>query len=155
MAAIKKENRKDNSIKNKFPDDDDLAQQLGVPGEAVRTAVAMHRAFNAWVEPWEKISRRDGEVAAKLIVKYGLLKWKDPDNGDKPLMASGEEVKFIEEEPARNRKRGKKGYYLMAVDLNDMNAEKEPWKMDIVCGLITTKMNPGLTIIREGDNNAE
>ena len=66
-------------------------------------------------------------------------------------MASTQEVRFIEEDPGKNRRRKKKGYYLLAVDLEDPESEYEPWKMDIVIDLITEEANVGLKIVGETD----
>jgi hypothetical protein len=67
--------------------ENDIEFQLGLEDwEAAAGLPAAHpvrkRLFRAWLEDWEKTSSQINDVVheAKLLHKYGGLRWHDPDN---------------------------------------------------------------------------
>ena len=96
-----------------------LCLELGV--ETQMESEKVNRIFRAWEETWEKKkigSTGDKVQEARLLRKYGGLKWKNPD---KNVVFTGRTEKMIFE-----KKRGNNQYHVFGVaDGFDLDVEKE------------------------------
>ena len=84
------------------------------------------RLFKAWYEPWEKKSVKNKDVVAeaKLLAKYGDLKWLDPDS-KQMMRADADSLEW---------KRSLCGWGVISI--NETTGELETWAISLLPKLI-------------------
>ena len=120
--------------------DEDVAFQMGleswsfVPGVVLPTVDCPKRLFRAWIEDWEFecIFDRDPVSEARLLQKYGGLKWIGPDENE--VVVAGEEQ--MEWQGGRNGS----GWCLFGI--KDSDGSMEPWVIDLAIDLMADYEQP-------------
>ena len=121
--------------------DADVAFNLGLENwdsgsPNVPRPIVPKRLFKAWIEDWEWdcITHKDSVAEARLLQKYGGLRWIDPDNDENILcVASTEDMEF---QASQN------GSGWCVVGTRDTDGGSEPWVIDVVVDLIAKYVQP-------------
>ena len=124
--------------------DADMAFEMGLenwagnPGN-VPVPVVPKRLFKAWIEDWEWdcIHHNDEVAEAKLLQKYGGMRWTDPD-GD----GVGGRGMCIADAGNMEYQGGRNGAGWCLIDTNKLDGGMEPWTIDIVIDLIAEYPQP-------------
>jgi hypothetical protein len=101
------------------------------PGN-VPVPVAPKRIFRAWIEDWEWecIRKNDPVAEARLLQKYGGMRWFDPD-----LLGDGAAAGNCTADIQNMEFRGRDGGWHI-IGLADRDGSMEPWDIDIAIDLI-------------------
>ena len=110
--------------------DEDIGLDLGLenwevaPG-IVPVPIRPKRIFKTWLEDWEfeAIHDRDVVAEARLLQKYGGLKWIDPDNPADVFVATDENMEW-------QGGRGGAGWCVIGSRVRD--GDLEPWVLNTV-----------------------
>ena len=115
-----------------------LENWAGNPGN-VPAPVVPKRLFKAWIDDWEwECIRHNDDVAeAKLLQKYGGMRWNDPD-GDEGAsrgmcIADAGNMEF---------QGGRNGAGWCLIGTNELDGGMEPWTIDVVIDLIAEYPQP-------------
>ena len=149
VARIKRDfKRKDNiHQENLFFDDEDLAEILKIPSEALKKIVPRRRTFNGWKETWETSTKEKcPKLETRLLQKYGNLKFRDDDND--VILTINPKYCFYKDGKAPNK--GQYGYILYSMkdgdDVDDL-VMQEPWEFNPVIEQIMEYNDPNVEII--------
>ena len=143
--------------------------KYGIDVEVISGEKKAKKVFRAWKEGWEEeeTKKADAIIEARLVRKYGGIKWNDPDNENRLVTSHPKQMYWKRE---RKRKDGSNhtGYYVLAtVDGYDMDAPADEqddelwdfWERNdefYNCVVAYYKANPDADIdVHEKDGAAE
>jgi hypothetical protein len=107
---------------------------------SVAVPVVPKRLFKAWIEDWEWdcIHHKDAVAEARLLQKYGGMRWIDPD----PNCSGGSRGMCISDAGNMEFQAGRNGAGWCLIGTNELDGEVEPWTIEIVIDLIADYEQP-------------
>jgi hypothetical protein len=144
MRALSAHEEKNGIVSSRWTDAD-MAFDMGLenwdgPLGNVPAPVVPKRLFKAWIEDWEWecIHHNDEVAEARLLQKYGGMRWYDPDpNGD----GSGRGM-CIADAGNMEFQGGRNGSGWCLIGTNETDGGMEPWDINIAIDLIAEYMQP-------------
>ena len=124
--------------------DADMEYDMGLENWAGRAGnvplpVVPRRLFKTWIEEWEWecIRKEDPESEARLLHKYGGMRWDDPDGVNGASRGT-----CIADAGNMDFQAGRNGAGYCIIGTNSQDGEVEPWTIEIAIDLIAVYQQP-------------